>query len=78
VRLAEERTADFGDEVSRPQTHDIGFKTLTTYGNGYRLTNNAAFVPKILAGATRWRRASCPSTGSRSRGATPWAAEISA
>jgi unsaturated chondroitin disaccharide hydrolase len=50
--IAEERTADFGDEVSRPQTHDIGFKTLMTYGNGYRLTNNPAFVPKILAGAS--------------------------
>jgi unsaturated chondroitin disaccharide hydrolase len=49
--LAEERTADFADEVSRPQTHDIGFKTLTTYGNGYRLTHRAEYLPKIFAGA---------------------------
>jgi unsaturated chondroitin disaccharide hydrolase len=49
--LAEDRTQDFADEVSRPQTHDVGFKTLTTYGNGYRLTHRADYLPKIFAGA---------------------------
>lgn len=49
---AEERTRGFADEVSRPQTHDIGFKTLATYGNAYRLTNQDELRAGILAGAS--------------------------
>src|SRR5262245_47724626 len=45
------RTDVFADEVSRPQTHDVGFKTLTTYGDGFRLTHRADYLPKIFAGA---------------------------
>jgi hypothetical protein len=45
------RMGDFASEVSRAQTHDIGFKTILTYGNGYRLTNTAAYLDKIYAGA---------------------------
>jgi hypothetical protein len=48
---AKERMAAFADEVARPQSHDVGFKTLATYGNGYRLTNNPAYIEKIFAGA---------------------------
>ena len=48
---ASARTAVFADEVSRPQTHDVGFKTLATYGNGLRLTGRADYRPKIIAGA---------------------------
>jgi hypothetical protein len=49
--IAGERTRGFADEVSRPQTHDIGFKTLGTYGNAYRLTNDDELRAKIIAGA---------------------------
>jgi hypothetical protein len=49
--IADQRTRGFADEVSRPQTHDIGFKTLATYGNAYRLTNQDDLRAKILAGA---------------------------
>jgi unsaturated chondroitin disaccharide hydrolase len=49
--MAEERTRGFAGEVSRPQTHDIGFKTLGTYGNAYRLTNRDELRAKIFAGA---------------------------
>jgi unsaturated chondroitin disaccharide hydrolase len=48
---AQSRMADFSSEVSRAQTHDVGFKTILTYGNGYRLTNTAAYRDKIFAGA---------------------------
>jgi unsaturated chondroitin disaccharide hydrolase len=48
---ADGRTRDFSAEVSRTQTHDVGFKTLMTYGNGFRLTNLEEFRPKIFAGA---------------------------
>ena len=48
---ASARTADFADEVSRPQTHDVGFKTLASYGNGFRLTSVEDYRPKIFAGA---------------------------
>jgi hypothetical protein len=50
--IAEERTRGFAEEVSRPQTHDIGFKTLATYGNAYRLTNQDELRARILAGAS--------------------------
>jgi unsaturated chondroitin disaccharide hydrolase len=48
---AQSRMADFSSEVGRTQTHDVGFKTILTYGNGYRLTNTAAYRDKIFAGA---------------------------
>ncbi|HET6283449.1 MAG TPA: fibronectin type III domain-containing protein [Polyangia bacterium] len=48
---ADGRTRDFSAEVSRPQTHDIGFKTIATYGLGFRLTNLEEFRPKVFAGA---------------------------
>jgi hypothetical protein len=48
---ADGRTRDFSSEVSRAQTHDIGFKTIMSYGNGFRLTNLEEFRPKIFAGA---------------------------
>jgi unsaturated chondroitin disaccharide hydrolase len=48
---AQSRMGDFSSEVSRTQTHDVGFKTILTYGNGYRLTNTAAYRDKIFAGA---------------------------
>jgi unsaturated chondroitin disaccharide hydrolase len=49
--IALERTRGFAEEVNRPQTHDIGFKTLGTYGNAYRLTNEDELRAKIFAGA---------------------------
>src|SRR5689334_10142694 len=49
--LAEARTRGFAEEVSRSQTHDIGFKTLATYGNAYRLTDQDELRAKIFAGA---------------------------
>lgn len=48
---ADARTRDFASETTRPQTHDVGFKTLTTYGNAFRLTNLEEFRPKIFEGA---------------------------
>lgn len=50
--LATERTEDFTNQVGViSQTHDVGFKTLTTYGNAFRLTNVAAYREKIFTGA---------------------------
>jgi regulation of enolase protein 1 (concanavalin A-like superfamily) len=48
---ADGRTRDFSAEVSRPQDHDVGFKTLATYGLGFWLTNLEEFRPKVFAGA---------------------------
>ncbi|HEY0711035.1 MAG TPA: hypothetical protein VGF45_00055, partial [Polyangia bacterium] len=48
---AEGRTRDFVTETTRAQTHDIGFKTVNTYGHAFRLTNLEEFRPKIFEGA---------------------------
>lgn len=48
---ADARTRDFASETTRPQTHDVGFKTLGSYGNAYRLTNLGEFRSKIFEGA---------------------------
>jgi hypothetical protein len=49
--MAGDRTLGFAEEVRRPQTHDIGFKTLGTYASAYRLTNRDELRAGIFAGA---------------------------
>jgi unsaturated chondroitin disaccharide hydrolase len=48
---AEARTRAFSAEMSRPQTHDIGFKALNTYAQALRLTGLEEFKPKIFEAA---------------------------
>ncbi|HEY0707774.1 MAG TPA: hypothetical protein VGG33_13305 [Polyangia bacterium] len=48
---AELRTRAFSAEMSRPQSHDIGFKAINTYGQALRLTGVEEFRPKIFEAA---------------------------
>lgn len=48
---ADERTRDFDAEVRLARTHDVGFKTLLTYGLGFAVTKNEAYRAKIFEGA---------------------------
>ena len=45
------RTEDFNEEMTRDQDHDIGFKALLAFGNGYRLTESNDYRARILEGA---------------------------
>jgi unsaturated chondroitin disaccharide hydrolase len=40
---AAQRQADIESEKTDTSTHDIGFKIFTSFGNGYRLTSDAAY-----------------------------------
>jgi unsaturated chondroitin disaccharide hydrolase len=44
---AEARTAALADERNTKSHHDLGFQFMSSYGNGYRLTQNTAY-PAIL------------------------------
>src|SRR5829696_8281458 len=37
------RQSDIESEKTDTSTHDVGFKIFTSYGNGYRLTNDPAY-----------------------------------
>ena len=51
-RLAEEYTLRVEREQYNKGTHDLGFMIFCSYGNGLRLTNNAAY-PDIITTASR-------------------------
>lgn len=44
-------TALLEKEKNNTGTHDLGFMLYCSYGNGYRLTNNAAYKDVMIAGA---------------------------
>jgi unsaturated chondroitin disaccharide hydrolase len=48
---AEKWTNALEKEQFNTKTHDLGFMLWCSYGNGYRLTNNKAYVPIIVNGA---------------------------
>jgi unsaturated chondroitin disaccharide hydrolase len=48
---AESWTAEMEDEKNDSGTHDVGFKILCSFGNGARLTSNAAYPAIIRRGA---------------------------
>jgi len=62
-KSAEQFTARMEPEQWNRRTHDMGFKMYCTYGNGYRLTKNAAYKDILIQSAktlsTRFR----PATG---------------
>lgn len=48
---AEKYTANIEQEKINGKTHDMGFKIYCSFGNGYRLTNNARYKEVILQSA---------------------------
>src|SRR5262245_26126857 len=48
---AEARTAVLESQKNNTSDHDVGFRLLTSYGNGLRLTGNAAYRAVLLDGA---------------------------
>src|SRR6187455_768537 len=48
---AEEFTLLMEKEPGNAGSHDVGFKVYNSYGNGYRLTNNAEYKKQIIRGA---------------------------
>ena len=44
-------TAGVEHEKSDTSTHDVGFKIFCSFGNGYRLTGDAAYADVIRVGA---------------------------
>lgn len=50
------RTEDFKEEMTRDQDHDVGFKAVMAYGNGYRLTESNDYRARILEGADTMAR----------------------
>jgi unsaturated chondroitin disaccharide hydrolase len=48
---AEKYTANIEQEKDNGKTHDMGFKIYCSFGNGYRLTNNAQYKEVILQSA---------------------------
>lgn len=48
---AAQRQADIESEKTDTSTHDVGFKIFASFGNGYRLTNDAAYRQVILTAA---------------------------
>jgi rhamnogalacturonyl hydrolase YesR len=51
ITRAEEFTALMEREPKNRNSHDVGFKVYNSYGNGYRLTNNAEYKKQVLQGA---------------------------
>ncbi len=50
-QAAEKWTVALEKEQYNTGTHDLGFMLYCSYGNGYRLTKNAAYKPILLQGA---------------------------
>src|SRR5437868_3449748 len=50
-RQAEYFTANLEKEKTNGGTHDMGFKIYSSFGNGYRLTKNAAYRDIIIQSA---------------------------
>lgn len=48
---AEEFTALMEREPKNRNSHDVGFKVYSSYGNGYRLTQNEEYKKQVLQGA---------------------------
>ncbi|TMI61505.1 MAG: glucuronyl hydrolase [Bacteroidetes bacterium] len=48
---AEEFTLLMEKEPGNAGSHDVGFKVYNSYGNGYRLTNNAEYKKQVIRGA---------------------------
>lgn len=48
---AEHFTQNIEDQQWNGKTHDMGFKMLCSYGNGFRLTNNSAYKKVLLQSA---------------------------
>lgn len=48
---AESRTTALNSQADRTDTHDVGFVINNTYGNGYRLTQNAAYPAVLMRAA---------------------------
>ncbi|HXK16491.1 MAG TPA: glycoside hydrolase family 88 protein [Polyangiaceae bacterium] len=49
---AEATTAALEAEKTVKTTHDLGFQFMATYGNGYRLTNNASYLAILQTAAS--------------------------
>jgi hypothetical protein len=49
---AEARTAALAGEQDNTSHHDLGFQFMSSYGNGYRLTENAAYPAVLQAAAS--------------------------
>lgn len=48
---AESRQAAIESQKTRTDTHDLGFMLFNSFGNGYRLTGNAAYTQTLLSAA---------------------------
>lgn len=48
---AESRQAAIESQKTRTDTHDLGFMLFNSFGNGYRLTGNAAYTQTLLTAA---------------------------
>jgi unsaturated chondroitin disaccharide hydrolase len=61
---AEKFTALLEPEQNNTKTHDVGFILFCSYGNGLRLTGNAAYRPVLLNGAKSLSTRFSPTVGS--------------
>lgn len=61
--LAEIYSTGLEKEKSNGTTHDIGFKLMCSFGNGYRLTNNPEYKKILLEGANTLLTRFNPITG---------------
>jgi len=50
-KAAEERTASLEEQKNNTNDHDVGFRMMCSYGNGYRITKNPAYRDVILTAA---------------------------
>jgi unsaturated chondroitin disaccharide hydrolase len=60
---AEAFTAKLENEKFNAGTHDMGFKIYSSYGNGYRLTNNASYRDIIIQSAKTLSKRFNPKVG---------------
>ena len=51
LSMAERRTLDLKGLLSFPQSHDLGFQVNCSYGNAYRITGDAKYLPLIEQGS---------------------------
>lgn len=51
LAMAERRTLALENLLSYPQSHDLGFQVQCSYGNAYRMTGDAKYLPLIKDGA---------------------------
>lgn len=60
---AEVQTRKMSHLLERHTDHDIGFQLMCSYGNAFRLTGDASYLPVLKAGAERFAGRFSPVTG---------------